>query len=527
MLELAFRPDRGSDVPLPRQLADHIAGLIDSGRLPSGAKLPATREVAVGSTVARKTVAGAYEILAERGLVTAHVGQGTFVAAQRARTDGSAPTIASPAAPRTFAWAGLFARGAVTMPAALRRSEAGEYPYDFRGGRIDATSLPLRDLRWAFGRPFETRGRLEAMARHADPFGWPPLRREIARYLTARGIACVEREVAVVSGLQQAIDLVARVLVDPGDAVAIEQPGYFGAALAFASRGAQLLGVDVDGDGIDTDRLARILRVRRPKLVYVTPATQCPTGVVTSPARREALLALADEHQMPVFEDDFDCELRYAGPSLPALKAHDAAGQVVYAGTFSKILFPGLRLGYVVAARPLLERLVAARVVADFATGVVAQAAVTTLLATRGLERHVRRLRQRYATRLAALLDALAREMPDGTTWVTPRGGLHVWLTLPARIDPDRLHAAALARGIAYTRGDVFHHDGRGGEHAALSFASLEPPAIADGIARLGALAREQSAAARPAGDGFGTRRRTAPRGATVARRRRTNHGVG
>jgi len=526
VLEIAFRPDRTSDVPLPRQLADHVATLIDTGRLAAGTKLPATREVATAASLSRKSVAGAYEILAGRGLVTAHVGQGTFVA--RRPVDGAMPAAPTAPAPRAFAWSGLFARGAgAPLPPALLRSALGTYPFDFRGGRIDPASLPLQDLRWAFGRPFETRARLQAVATHADPFGWPPLRREIARHLTARGVACDAGDVVVVSGLQQAIDLTARLLVDPGDAVVMEQPGYFGAALAFAGRGADLIGVDVDDEGLDTDRLARILRVRRAKLAYVTPATQCPTGVPMSPRRREALMALADEHQLPIFEDDYDCELRYAGPTLPALKARDPGGHVIHAGTFSKSLFPSLRLGYVVAARPLLDRLVAARLVADFGSSAVAQAALATLLATRGLERHVRHMRRIYAARLAALDAALSREMPEDTRWVTPRSGLLVWVALPPRTDPDRLQQAALARGVACTRGDVFHHDGRGDDHIVLSFAALDADAIAEGIARLGAAVRE--AGTSPARAGV-RRRATAGRTRRAGGRagaRRKNDAVG
>jgi GntR family transcriptional regulator/MocR family aminotransferase len=254
------------------------------------------------------------------------------------------------------------------------------------------------------------------------------------------------------------------------------------------------------------------------KLVYVTPATQCPTGAPLSPRRRDALLALADEHQTPIFEDDYDCELRYAGPALPALKARDAGGHVVYAGTFSKVLFPSLRLGYVVAPRPLLDRIVSTRLVADFGTSVVPQAALTTLLATRGLERHVQRVRRLYAARLEALVAALAREMPEGTRWTTPRSGLLVWLGLPPRIDPDRLHQAALAAGVAYGRGEAFHCDGRGADRLVLSFAALDPPAIDEGIRRLAAAARESIPTSRPSG---GRRSATdrARRGAPTRRR--------
>ena len=500
---MAFRPDRASDVPLNRQLADHLATLIDTGRLAPGVRLPATREAATAVGVARRTVATAYEILTARGLVSAHVGRGTFVVGRAA----AAPAPSIPPAARAFAWAGLFARPAAlaTLPGFVWRAHRGEIAFDFRGGRVDPTTLPAQDLRWAFARPFQVRTRLRALAAHRDPRGWPPLREEVARHLAARGIACEPSDTAIVNGLQQAIDLAARVLVEPGDAVVMEQPGYFGAALAFAARGADVLGVEVDGDGLVTERLARILRLRRVKLIYVTPASQCPTGVALSPARRDALLALADEHQVPILEDDYDNELRYAGPALPALKASDRAGQILYAGTFSKVLFPGLRLGYVVAARPLLERLVTTRAIADFGTGVVEQAALATLLATRGLDRHLRRVRKLYAERLATMLAALESAMPKGTLWTSPRGGHLVWVTLPTGVDADQLQHASIQRGVAFERGEMFFHRGeRGGEHVALSFAALEADAIREGIARLAAAVRDlmpatsRSAAARP-----------------------------
>jgi GntR family transcriptional regulator/MocR family aminotransferase len=495
VLEIAFHADRDSEVPLARQLADHLAELIRAGRLAPGRKLPATRDAAVALALGRKTVAAAYAALATRGLVDAHVGRGTFVSGRSAAAGPAAVPESSPArsSPRAFAWPGLFSRAAGRRLPGLTRhlTLGGPCRFDFRGGRIDGSALPCAELRWAFGRPFQSRSRLAEIADHMDPFGWPPLRREIARMLTSRGIACDPSEVAVVTGLQQAIALAARVLVEPGDAVAMEQPGYFGAALAFAAAGAELLGIEVDREGIDVEKLARVLRVRRVKLVYVTPATQSPTGAAMSPARRERLLALADDYQVPIFEDDYDCELRYAGPASPALKTADPAGQVLYAGTFSKVLFPSLRIGYVVAARPLLERLVFARAVSDMGSGAVEQAALATLLATRGLERHLRRMRKRYAERLGALLAALAREMPDGTTWTEPRSGHLVWVTLSGAVDPERLEQAARERDVAYTRGEVFHFDDRGGENLALAFTALEPAEIDTGVVHLAAAIRE------------------------------------
>ncbi|MCW5889791.1 MAG: PLP-dependent aminotransferase family protein [bacterium] len=518
MFDVAFHPDRQGPAPIARQLADHLAGLIAAGRLAAGSKLPASREVATSLGVARNTVTAAYEMLATRGLVTAHVGQGTFVAVA---TRG--PAAPAAATPREFAWDGLLARSArLRLPDMLLRSESGPpLPFDFRGGRVEPSLLPAADLRWAFARPFQQRARLAALAGHADAHGWPPLREEIARHLAGRGLACDAADVAVVGGLQHAIDLVAGLLVEPGDAVVVEQPGYFGATLAFAGRGADLLGVEVDDEGLRTDRLARVLRLRRPKLVYVTPATQSPTGVALSPARRAELLALADEHQVPIFEDDYDSDLRYRGPALPALKASDPAGQVIYAGTFSKILFPGLRVGYVVAARPLLARLVTMRWRADFGGGVVEQAALATLLTTRGLDRHLRRVRRLYAERLEVLASTLARTMPPGVRWRAPASGHHLWVGLPAGVDPDALHEAARARGVAYTRGEVFFADGRGGDQLSLAFSALDAAAIREGVGRLAAVLRSLL----PAG-ARATSRRAAHRPAahTPTRRRHGAH---
>jgi len=500
VLEIAFRPDRTSEVPMARQLADHVATLVASGRLAGGSRLPASREAAIALGLSRKTVSAAYQQLAARGLAAGHVGQGTYVLRARAAPAG-ALRAASARAPREFAWGGLFARlpPAPAAALALRRCErGGPSPYDFRGGRIEPSSLPLADLRWAMGHAFRSRAGLQTLAAHHDPAGWPPLRREIARLLVRRGISCDAREVAVVNGLQHAIDLTARVLVEPGDAVVMEQPGYFGAALAFAARDADVLGVEVDGEGLRTDRLARVLRLRRVKLVYVTPATQSPTGVTMSAARREALLALADEHQVPIFEDDYDNELRYAGPVQPALKATDPAGQIVHAGTFSKVLFPGLRVGYVVAPRVLLQRLVAARAASDFGSGVVEQAALAGLLATGALDRHLQRARRLYGRRMAAMLASLRREMPAGTRWTEPRGGHVVWLTLPSGVDADRLHEAALALGVAYARGEVFFADGGGGEHLALSCAAVDEPTIVKGVGRLARALGEVASRGRP-----------------------------
>ncbi len=491
MLELVFRPDRDAPEPVYRQLADYLRGLIETRRLLPGQKLPASRELAGALGVSRNTVGGAYQALADAQLVTAHVGQGTFVAPAAAaaaarRYARAAVPAPAPGAPREFVWDSLFAARArhFRLP---RPGPRGPRRFDLRAGGTDLSALPGRELRAAFARAL-AQG-VPAHGNEIDPFGFPPLREAIARSLVARGIACAAEDVLVTSGAQQGLDLVARLLLDPGDAAVVEQPGYFGAALAFRAAEARLVGVEVDEHGLRTDDLARVLRSRRPKLVYTTPAVQCPTGVALAPERRQALLALAEETQTPVVDDDYDGELRLDGPASPALKTLDRAGQVIYLGTFSKAVFPGLRLGYVVAARALLERLAAAKLTADFATALVPQMALADWLASGGLARHVRGVRRRYAERMDALLAALGRALPAGSAFARPAGGNALWLCLPPELDPARLHSGLAAAGVACTGGEPFRLDGAAAHCLYLSVARHTPEELARAAALLGEVA--------------------------------------
>lgn len=500
MIELAFIPDRASRLPVYRQLGDALRALVDRGRLGPGVKLPATRELSGALGLHRNTVSRAYQDLVSEGYLTAHVGQGTFVARRPPRALPDRPATGGPETAE-FVWAGLFAHRVrdLSLPSGFRRlgDAARTHPvvYSFRGGQVAADALPEKDLRRAFDRIVSYR--LPELANLHEPRGYAPLRRAIAQHLVTRGIACGADDVLVVNGSQQAIDLLTRVLLDPGDTVVVEQPGYFGATLAFGAAGANLVGVPVDEEGLRTDRLERVLRARRVKLVCVTPSAHCPTSVTMSERRRQELLALSDEHEVPIVEDDYDSELRYEGPPITALKGQDPAGRVIYVGTFSKIIFPSLRLGYLVAAPALLNKLVLSRWVADAQPSVVPQAALAELLGSGALDRHVRRMRKLYSERLAAMLTALEASMPAGARWTRPLGGHLVWVTLPAGTDPDGLFEAGVGAGIEYTPGEVFHFDGQGRDNLALSFTNMTPEAIGAGVARLGEIMHRQLARTR------------------------------
>jgi GntR family transcriptional regulator / MocR family aminotransferase len=488
MLDLAFRPDRAHPEPVYRQLADYLRGLVIAGRIGVGQKLPATRELAQALGLSRNTVNLAYDALAADRVVTAHVGQGTFVAPQRPRAraaHGAADADTEDPRASRLAWEGLFARAAKIPVPAIDPAPAN-LRFDFRAGRVDVGALPKADLRRAFAHALDTA--LPALANRLDPQGWPPLREEIARSLVARGIACRAEHVLIVQGAQEGLNLLARLLLEPGDTAVMEEPGWFGARMAFAAREANLVPVPVDAGGIRTDLLARVLRSRRAKLVYVTPAVQSPTGVALAEPRRAELLALAEEHQCAIVEDDFDSELRI-GSAQPALARDDAGGRVAYLGTFSKALFPALRVGYLVAAPPVIWRGMAALGAGHFGGGLVAQAALAELLRTGAVDRHVRRTRRLYAERLEALLAALAEHLPEGTRAIRPAGGSAVWVELPETVDVDALARAAHAEGIALSRGTACFLGEGGRQHLTLSFASEAKETISEGIALLGRLA--------------------------------------
>lgn len=496
MLDLAFRADPARPEPVYRQLADHLAALIAAERLRAGERVPPTRDLAAALGLSRNTVSRAYEWLVESGWLGAHVGRGTFVLGPPKRATAARERRPLEVVAPSFAWSALFASRvrALRPPREPRRLADDAIRFDFRPGRADVRALPIADLQGAWQRAL---GRLREHGNAFDPLGWPPLRAAIARSLAGRGIAKSADAVLVTNGAQQAFDLVARTLVEPGEVVAMEDPGYFLAALAFRAAGAQVVGVPVDAEGIDVDALARVTRTRRVKLVHVTPSAQVPTGVTLSPGRRRALLDLADRVQMPVLEDDYECEVSGLAPRTSALAAQDGGDRVIYAGTFSKALFPGLRIGYVVGAPPLLRALALLRGVSTQQPSLLDQMALAELLARDSLERHVRRARKRFAERADAMAAALAESMPASCRFAKPQGGTAFWVELPRHVDADALAVAAAERGIVYAPGEAFRIEGDGPPALVLSFATLAPDAIREGIAELARVVEAQSA--RPA----------------------------
>jgi len=396
-----FDPRRS--LPLHRQLYDALRAAILDGRLPAGARLPATRVLAVDLGLSRTTVLTDMAQLLAEGYVEGKTGSGTYVArvlpdapflvasplaSDRAAVGEGAP---APEPDRTLSHCGRLLMAAPSAP-----------PRDAGAPRAFRTGVPALDVfPWKAWLRIEARclRRLSGALRLYDnPAGYRPLRQAIADYLgAARAVRCDPDQVIVVTGSQQALDLVARLLLDPGDAVWVEDPGYGGAKGALAAAGARLVPVPVDAEGLDV--AAGMRRHASARLACVTPSHQYPLGVTMSLTRRLALLRWASDAGAWVLEDDYDSEYRYAGRPLAALQGLDTAGRVIYMGTFSKVLLPALRLGYLVAPPDLADAFARAKALTDCGSPVLGQAVVADFLAEGHVGRHIRRMRALYSER--------------------------------------------------------------------------------------------------------------------------------
>ncbi len=493
MVDVEIPLDRSKAIPLASQIRAHLERLITGGFLAPGVKLPASRDLARLVGVNRTTVTLAYEELVARGLLRAHVGQGTFVAEAAARVGhGSAERAPG----RVIDWSGLFSKGSQLIAAEARRREfysqvsrVTDGVISFAGGVPNSALFPTEAFRRVLNRVIRAEG--TELLQYYPAGGYPPLRRFLATYLLRFGVEVRPEDVLIVNGSQQGFDLIARTLVDPGDFVAIEQPSYPRAIQVFRSFGAQLLPIPMNESGLRLDVLERILERHAPKFLYCQPSAHNPTGVTMPALARHRLLDLTGRFQIPIVEDGFDGSLFYDERPPAPLKAADPHGLVLYIGTFSKILFPGLRLGWLVAPRPVLDRLVAAKQLTDIHTSPLIQAAVYHFCQQRLLDRHLRRSAAEYGRRRALLLHSLKRLMPKGVSWTEPQGGFSLLVTLPEGLDAVTLLPRAADRGVAFTPGSAFFLEGDGERTLRLSFSSVPANRIEEGVRRLVEAIRE------------------------------------
>lgn len=414
--------DPAETEPLFLQIATRVRAAIVSGQVVAGAKLPSARALAAQLAVARGTVDAAYALLAGEGAIHTRGSGGTVVS--------GAPVAIAHHTPFMFA-----------APAAAR-----EAPLTFRMG-LPALDLFPRKL-WSNLTVQAARALQPTDLSIPDPAGLPALRQAVAAYLgVARGISCSADEVLITAGFQGALSLARTVLVRPGDAVWIEDPGYFQTREALDTAGARLVPVRVDQDGLRV--AAGIAAAPRAKLAVVTPTHQCPTGVALALPRRQALLAWAADADAWILEDDYDSEFRYAGRPLPSLKSLDRGQRVLYAGSFSKTLFPALRLGYLVVPPELAAAFLRASRLLTLGPPVLEQKVAAEFLRAGHFARHIKRMRTLYAERRAALAAALREAFGDACAVEMAAGGMHLMARFRDGGDDTEMTRKALAAGLA------------------------------------------------------------------------------
>ena len=352
------------------------------------------------------------------------------------------------------------------------------------GGLPAPEVFPIEEFRRAFDSVLSQQGGVALQYSASE--GYRPLREFLAQRLNRFGTRCTAENILITNGSQQALDLVSKVFLNPGDKVLVEKPSYLGAIQAFDSLQASYAIVPMDEDGMLTHDLDEILEREQPKLIYALPNFQNPSGRTMSLERREQLVQAANRHRVPIVEDDPYGELRYEGKDLPSLKSMDTEDLVIGLGTFSKILAPGLRLAWMVIPDDLYEMILLSKQPADLHTSTISQMATYEVCQDGFVDRHVETIRALYHQRRDVMLDALEACFPTTARWTKAEGGLFVWAELPDEIDTRELLVEAVAEKVAFVPGQSFHADRSGKNTMRLNFSNVPPARIEEGIARLG-----------------------------------------
>ncbi|MBI3761909.1 MAG: PLP-dependent aminotransferase family protein [Chloroflexi bacterium] len=394
----------------------------------------------------------------------------------------------------------------------------------FAGGLPAPEIFPIEQFEAACHRVLADAATGRAALQYSTTEGYPPLREMIARHMARYGILAGPENVLITAGSQQALDLIAKLLINRGDRVLVEAPTYLGALQAFNVFGADYVSVPTDDDGLQIEYLDEALRAG-PKFMYVLPNFQNPGGTTLSLERREALVALADKYGIPIVEDDPYGQLRYEGEHITPLLVLDREnlrrdsgyhlGNVIYLSTFSKTLAPGLRLGWIVAPPDVITKLVQLKQGADLHTSTFIQ--MVAYEAARGgfLNEHVRRIREVYRERRNVMLDALEEFFPAEVKWTRPAGGLFLWVHLPEGMDSHRLLEAAIRENVAFVPGDAFFAAGdEGCRYFRLNFSNAQPERIVEGIRRLSVAIKQQMGESGPGGEAITTGLEKSPNGA-------------
>lgn len=476
--------DRESEIPLYRQIEAYLQQGIRAGSLAPETRLPSSRQLAQSLGVNRITVEAAYKELEAEGLIFSRVGSGTYVL-----PPPPLPPLpkSDPGSPWPLWQKDILEQqkpGIKESPEELLQAGGHPYPINLAQGVGDYHYFPVEEFRKILQAVMRRDG--ESALGYGDYQGYRPLRSTITHVLASQGIQTSPEQIFVTSGSQQGLWLVAELLLRPGDVVVVEDPTYSGALNILRHRGAKIVGLPVDERGMMVEKLEKLLQQHHPRLIYTIPNFHNPTGTSLDLHRRRQLIALADQYNVPVLEDDFVGDLRYEGRAQPALKALDPGGRVIYISTFSKMVMPGLRVGFLAADGPVYEELVQLKRTIDLSTSTLIQRALEAYVTVGRYQSHLVRSCQIYRKRRDALLQALTRRMPHGTQVVQPQGGLFAWVRLPEGTSSEKLLPLACREGMAFAPGGMFFINSKDGEaFMRLNFAAHPPELLDEAVRRL------------------------------------------
>ncbi len=486
----------GSETPMYKQIEEYLRKSILSGGMAAETRLPATRQLAEDLGVNRITVQNAYAELEADGLIFTRTGSGTYVLPQ-------VPLAPLPKREAGTPWplwqteagerSGL---GDVISPGEMLKTARHPSPINLAGGGGDSRLFPVEDYRRVIQATLRRDGS-EALE-YGDHAGYLPLRKTIAQILVSQGIPARPENLLITAGSQQAIALIAQILLRSGDVVLTECPTYSIALELFRALDLKVVGAPMDDSGLRIESLEPLLQQHHPRLIYTMPNFQNPTGACMNAPRRRQLLALSDRYNIPILEDDFVGDLRYVGRAQPALKSIDPGGRVLYVSTFSKMMMPGLRVGFVAAEGPFFNSLARYKRVNDLTTSNLHQRALEAFVTVGRYRSHLRRTCLIYRKRRDTLLHAVNHYLPAAVKLNPPQGGLFAWIRLPEGLSSEKLLPIACKEGVAFMPGGLFFPRREDGDQfLRLSFVSQPPDEIEEGIKRLAKSIRRLELSAR------------------------------
>lgn len=463
--------EKSGDKPLYIQLFEQLKKLITDGILSEDCKLPAIRSFAEHLGVNNVTVINAYKLLEDSKLVYKKVGSGTFVMPLRAdiNLESDAVTVSD------------------EIEFEMDRGEV-EDSINLSTASPDPKLFPIRDFRRVLNEVLERDGG-EAFMYH-ESMGYKPLRESLAEYSSLYGIKATSEDIHIISGAQQGIDIISRVLLSNGDYVFVESPTYNGAVAVFKSRGARIVEIPILTDGPDMKELEKMLKLIKPKFIYIMPNFQNPTGCTYSERKRKYLLLLCRRYDVMVVEDDYMSDLSYIGNGAKPLKGLDKEERTVYIKSFSKIFMPGLRVGYLIIPSPIREKVMSIKHITDISTSGLMQRVLDLYLRSGIWSKHLEYMKKEYSIRYFEAVRAVKKYL-RGASFTQPYGGLNLWIRLPEPVTSEELFQRCRERKVLITPGTVFIKSREGEKHIRISFAGAGPEQITEGICIIGQVMEE------------------------------------